>query len=382
MKTTTTTTRRARHGTLLGAVASALLLAAGCGVGSESATDGGSGGDDSVVPSAAGEAYDLDAVVDASRDEASLVVYGNPSADQWAPVLDVFHERYPWISVETFDLGGTEAFQRYLSEEATGARTADVIVNTDGAGWLDLVERGQVAPDVPPEVADLGPEATLAPGVFALSYDPLVAVFNRHVVADDDQPESLAELAATAEQLDGGIGTVAVENANAGLGTFGYLDANGEEGWEVLEQLGPHAAAETGTGPLLAKLQSGEYAAAFFVSGAVRALIDQTSTGDVLDYRYFEDATTLPGRGIGVTTGAASPNAARVLVSWLLSAEGQEAACSGGFTPYRDDVDCPIGLAEIEAEIGEGEAILVGYPDDLPEQQAEIAERWNEAFGR
>ena len=43
-----------------------------------------------------------------------------PAPDQWEPVLEAFDAEYPWIEVETFDLGGTEAFQRYLSEEATG----------------------------------------------------------------------------------------------------------------------------------------------------------------------------------------------------------------------------------------------------------------------
>jgi iron(III) transport system substrate-binding protein len=362
------------------------LLLVACGVGAEddgaaddrdqdatAATDGDSGG---------GEPIDIEAAVDASRDENTLVVYGNPSADQWGPVLDAFGARYPWIAVETFDLGGTEAFQRYLSEEATGAATADVIINTDGAGWLDMVERGQVAGYVDPELASMPEDAVLAPGVFAMSFDPLVALFNSEALPADEQPTSLAELAEMAEDLDGQIGTVAVENANAGLGTFGYLDAHGEDGWAVLEQLGPHARVEDGTGQLLGKVQSGEYVAAFFVSGAARALVDATDAGDILDYRYFEDATTLPARGMGVTTAADSPNAARVLVNFLLSQEGQEAACTGGFTPYRDDVDCPSNLAAIEGEVGEGNAILVGYPEDLAEQQEAIEERWSSAFGR
>jgi iron(III) transport system substrate-binding protein len=375
-----TNTKRA----VLGVAAVTMLLGA-CGVGSEPSAEDGSSAestDDSVPTSASGAAIDLDAAIEASRDEGTLVVYGNPSGDQWEPVLADFNEAYPWIDVETFDLGGSEAFQRYLTEEATGSGTADVIVNTDGAGWLDLVERGQVVDYVDPELADLGPEAVLAPGVFALSYDPLVAVFNSATLPEDEQPTSLAELAEVADDLEGDIGTVAVENSNAGLGTYGYLDAQGEDGWQVLEQLGPHAGAEDGTGALLGKLQSGEYAAAFFVSGAVRALIDGTSTGDILDYRYFEDATTLPARGMGITAAADSPNAATVFVSWLLSQEGQVAACAGGFTPYRDDVECPTGLPAIEAEIGADAPILVGYPDGLAEEQAEIQQRWNDAFGR
>src|SRR4029450_11922384 len=128
---------------------------------------------------------------------------------------------------------------------------------------------------------------------------------------------TLAELADMADDLDGKIGTVNVENANAGLGTFGYLDAEGEDGWAVLERLGPHARAEDGTGALLAKLQSGEYVASFFASGALRALIDTTDTGDLLNYRYLADATAMPARGMAVTAAADSPNAAQVLVDFL-----------------------------------------------------------------
>ena len=198
---------------------------------------------------------------------ASSIVYGNPSVDQWTPLLAAFNEKYPWIQVETFDLGGAEAFQRYLSEEATGSPTADVIVNTDGAGWLDLVERGKVVDYVDPELAAYPvDEAVLAPGVFAMSYDPLIAAFNTLAFPLDEQPTSLAEMAAMAPEISGQIGTVNVTNANAGLGTYGYIDAYGEEGWAVLEQLGPHSGVEDGTGALLGKLQSGEYIASFFAS--------------------------------------------------------------------------------------------------------------------
>jgi iron(III) transport system substrate-binding protein len=371
-------------------VTAAIMAAAACGVGSEgdSSEDGGPGttaaapGPGGGSGGGSGAAIDIDAAVEAAREENTLVVYGNPSADQWTPVLEAFGEAYPGIEVETFDLGGTEAFQRYLSEEATGAATADVIISHDGAGWLDLVERGQVVDYVDPELAGMPEEAVLAPGVFAMSYDPVVALFNSEALPADEQPASLAELADMAEDLDGRIGTVAIENSNAGLGTFGYVDAHGEDAWEVLERLGPHARAEDGTGPLLGKIQSGEYVAAFFVGGATRALVDTTDAGDILDWRYFEDATALPGRGMAVTAAADSPNAARVLLHFLLSAEGQEAGCAGGFTPYRDDVDCPADLAAIEDEVGEGNAILVGYPEDLAERQEAIRERWNTAFGR
>lgn len=372
----------------LTALAVLLTSAASCGVGSESGNDATSRATDAspettTSGAGTGEAEDIEAAIEASRDEGTLVVYGNASADQWAPVLEAFGERYPWIEVETFDLGGAEVFQRYLSEESTGSSTADMIVNTHGAGWLDLVERGQVLDYVDPELDSLpAGRAVLAPGVFAWSYDPLVALFNTAALPEDEQPTSLAELAEMAEDLSGRIGTPAIENGAAGLGTHGYLTAHGEEGWEVLEQLGPHTRAEDGTGALLGKLQSGEYVASFFAGGATRTLIDTTGAGEILNYRYFADATPLTARGIGVTSAGDSPNSAKVLVNFLLSEEGQSVSCSGGFTPYRDGVDCPQGIPAIVEAIGEDNLIFAAYPPTLAAEQAEIRERWNAAFER
>ncbi len=369
--------------------AAALLLAtllatplAACGVGSEPADEADGPTTTAAGDTEEGAAIDIDAVVEASRDEDRLVVYGNPSPDQWEPVLAAFEETYPWIDVETFDLGGTEAFQRYLSEEATGAETADVIVNTDGAGWLDLVERGQVVDYVDPELEGLPDLAVAAPGVFTMSVDPLIGVFNTQALPLDEQPTSLAELAEAAEDLDGKIGTIEVENGQAGLGTFGFVDARGDEAWEVLEAIGPHAGVENSNGTILGKLTSGEYVASFMISGSMRALIDGTETGDVLNYRYFADATVMPTRGIGVTTAASHPNAARLLVNFILSEEGQAVMCDGGFTPYREGVECPQGLAAIQEEVGEDNAIVVGYPEELVTEGEDLRSRWNEAFGR
>lgn len=372
----------------------AMFALPACGVGSETGstttsneittttTTEAGGPAEPAEPAESADAVDVDAAIEASKDEGKVIVYGNPSTDQWEPVLAAFNEQYPWIEVETFDLGGAEAFQRFLTEEATGSVTADVIVNTDGAGWLDLVERGKVVDYVDPELADLPDFAVAAPGVFAMSVDPLIGVFNTKVLPEDEQPDTLAGLAEMAEGLDGKIGAVDVENGQVGLGTYGYAETRGEEAWEVLGRLGPHTRIEDGSGALLGKLQSGEYVAAFLASGSIRALIDTTGTGDILNYRYLTDATPLTTRGIGVTTAARSPNAAKVLVNFLLSQEGQTAACAGGFTPYRDDVECEQDLTAIEEIVGDGNAFVVGYPPELTTELPEMRDRWNEAFGR
>ena len=324
----------------------------------------------------------LDELAAQAEGESPLVVYGNPSNQIWEPVLAAFGEAYPSIEVETFDLGGVEAFQRYLSESASGVPTADLIVASEAAGWLDLVARGEVVDHVDGQLADLPSFALQAPGVYAMSVDPLVAMYNKFVIPPEEQPTSLAELAELAPELDGNIGTVEIENSQAYTGTFGYLDAHGEDGWAVLEAIGPYAKAESGTGALLDKATSGEYPASFMVSGAIRLLLDTAEQGQVLDYQYLTDATPLVPRGMGVTAHGDSPASATLFLSWLLSADGQAAICEGGLTPYRDGVDCQYGYDAIADIVGEDAMIVASYDPAMDTERDTIQSRWNQAFGR
>src|SRR5688500_12686972 len=140
----------------------------------------------------------LDELAAASADENTLIIYGNPSDNIWEPILAAFGEAYPDIDVETFDLGGLEAFQRYLSESASGVATADMIIASESVGWLDLVERGDVVDFLAPEAGNIPEFGTQAPGVYAMSVDPLVAMYNEMMIPADEQPTTLAALAALA----------------------------------------------------------------------------------------------------------------------------------------------------------------------------------------
>ncbi len=78
------------------------------------------------------------AILDAARKEGSLLVYGEANEATMKPVLAAFQSQYPDIKTSYISLGGTESFQRYLNEKATGGKTADVIVSLQGANFLDL----------------------------------------------------------------------------------------------------------------------------------------------------------------------------------------------------------------------------------------------------
>jgi iron(III) transport system substrate-binding protein len=326
----------------------------------------------------------IEDLIAASQTESPVVVYGNPNDQMWEAMKAGLAELYPWIELQTFDLGGVEAFQRYLSETATGVASADLIIASEAAGWLDLVERGGVVPYVDPQLTELPEFAHLAPGVYTMSVDPLIAIFNQHIVPADEQPTTLAGLADLAPTLPGAVGTIEIENSQAYMANYGFVTAHGDAAWAALEALAPYTTAESSTGALLGKALSGEYPAAYFVAGTLRALIDNPdeAAGDVLDYRYLEDITPIVPRGMGVTAGGDSPASAKLFVNFMLSAAGAEAACASGLSPYRDDAECAFGYQAIIDAVGADNVVLVPYDVDLEAQRESVQARWNETFGR
>lgn len=321
-------------------------------------------------------------VLAAAQSETSLLVYGNPNDDQFAPLVTAFEAAYPWIDVEALSVGGSETFQRYLNESAAGTRTADVIINSDGSRWLDLIAQGQVVDYRDPYLAELPDYVDLAPGVAAMSFDPVIAMFNTAILPLDDQPASLADLAAMAGDLSGRITTYDIESSLGYAANWAFIQAHGDDGWALLDQLGPATTPEDSAGTMASKLSQGEYAVAFFMSGAARALVQGDAAAQVLNWSYLADATPMVPRGVGITAAAQSPNAAKLFVNFLLSQAGQQAGCEGGFTPYRDDVDCEFSMSAVEEAVGADNVIIGSYDQEMVDGRDAFVERWNEAYGR
>jgi iron(III) transport system substrate-binding protein len=362
------------------AIAAALTLGA-CG------SSGDSSSATTPAPTAdVGEASAVtpvdDATLEAAKKEGEVLLYTNAEDQQMAPIKKAFEQANPGIALRYLSLGDQQMFQRYDTEVATGTRTADVMMSNDALGWLDFIKAGNVEDYKDPNAPNLPGYATLGPGVYAASEDPVIALFNKALLPEDQQPTTMAGLADMAGKLDGKIGTTDISVSIQFGATAAYMNKYGDAGWKTLREIGPHSRVESGNGPLATKLAQGQYAAAFFVGGGVRAFI----TGDVakvVNYRYLEDGTPLLPRGVGVTAEAPHSNAAKVFLNWLLSVKGQEAACAAGFTPYRDGVKCDFGLPQIIAAVGGKDNLNIGtYDPALTGEQSRIRSRWNEAFGR
>ena len=368
----------------------ALMLAA-CGSGSDpessaaEAGGGGGGGEEAEVPEGYPDSYgDL---IEASREEGPLDIYSIMAEEDWAPVLEAFGEKYPWIEVRTLDLGTTEVFERYYAESATSADTADMIVSIASDGWQRFMDRGEMMTYDSPEVPNL-PDWSTAwadAGLYLISADPFGIIYNEAALPEGTEPPaSLADIvdmvSADPDFFNGKISTYAVD---AQWGMFWAIaDHLGEDFWDAMDTLSPALRYEASGGAMGEKLASGEYVLSFY---APLSTIPRGS-GEFVKFSTMSDGQPISDRGIAITDKADSPNAAKLLIDFIVSEEGQSLIPEMERVPYRESVaesvtaeggihynslleqvaeDEIIQMGPNEAILGDGEydRILQGFAD-------------------
>src|SRR5512143_1357916 len=142
----------------------------------------------------AGEA-DLNALAEESKNEKDgLLIYSIMGENNWAPVIKAFNAKYPWITVTALDLGTTETFEKYYTEAAGGARTADMIITSSPDGWQDFISKGELQVYAPANAQGLPDFAKLAEGVYAVSTDPMIIIYNKQLVSTP--PDTMEAVAA------------------------------------------------------------------------------------------------------------------------------------------------------------------------------------------
>jgi iron(III) transport system substrate-binding protein len=324
-------------------------------------------------------------LVERSKSENGVLVYSIMAAFNWKPVLEGFSKKYPWIKVETLDMG-SELWDRYHTEKASGARTADLIASFGADRWKEFVDKGEVDPHVSPEEKSLPDWAKVKPGVYGLSADPVLIVWNKRVLPQGVNLDSMAAVANFAKEhgqkfkgrlttYDSGSGTV---NAS-----FNWLwSTMNDDAWETIETLAPLTKFERSGGLMLEKVTSGEYAAAYLTSAiTVYTKINEPARKAVLDWSYVKDGQPMFVRAMTVAKSGKSPASAKLLMDHILSKEGQIAFAQGGLTPVRTDIkpgEIPYNtIAQIaEAVGGEDKLKFMPYDDAAVASITEYVERW------
>jgi iron(III) transport system substrate-binding protein len=333
-------------------------------------------------------------VVAGAEKEGNLLIYSIMSAENWRPVLEGFSRRYPKIRIETLDLPNSrEVFERYLAERGTNSRTADLLATADPSGWIEFQQRDEVMPYESPEAASWPSWAKPWPGVYTISADPLVFIFNKMLVPEAQQPKSFAQFVQLAQENQGRwrnkLTSYGAHNGGFGYSAnFGFVQKHGDQAWEWFSKLAPAQPRwERSGGPMTEKVTSGEYAAGWFVSAITFwPRLNDPARARVLGWNFISDGQLVILRGMAIPKAAKNVNAAKLMLDYIASPEGQTAFGRGGLTPAHPAVQPGDGIRHTYSSIvqaigGEKNIAFIDYRREMLDQYEPFIERWKRTYG-
>lgn len=328
-------------------------------------------------------------IVEASKSENQLLVYSNMGTDNWNPILEGFNKLYPWIKVETLNLGASEPISRYEAETGTGNASADFIATGSISDWIRFADKKLAADYKSSEDANLPDWSKPFPGIYTFSTDPMVLGYSKLLLTEEQQPDSFEGFAKVisdnSDLFKGKVGSYGVDGFGGSI-NWAFIRHHGDKGWQWLDAIGPSVKAGDGSGAMIEKLARGEYTAVYFLSGPVVMPKMETGLDQVISWKYMSDGTPVFMRGMAVTAKAKNMNSAKLLLDYILSPEGQIAVSKAGFMPYRPGLPADQlrfgSLEQLTQKVGEKNVILINYDRNMLTGFDEFTKRWTKAMGK
>jgi iron(III) transport system substrate-binding protein len=261
------------------------------------------------------------ALIEAAKKEGKVVHYTSVDLPLAEKIGKAFEAKYPGIAVRIERTGAERVFQRIAQERASNIHACDVVQSSDAAHFVVWKREGVLAPYVPGDVAKHYPAEHKDPdGQFA-SYRVYLCVMARNtdLVKAEDAPKGYRDL------LDPKwIGKIvkAHPGYSGTILTATYQTAR-DVGWDYYEKLAQQKVmqVQSASDPPK-KLALGERA--IMADGIEYGIFQLKETGKPVDVIYPVEGSPLIVGPNGVLKSAPNPNAARLLQSFMLSAECQQ----------------------------------------------------------
>src|SRR5215217_5166435 len=261
------------------------------------------------------------ALIDAAKKEGKVVWYTSVDLPVAERVAKSFEAKYPGIACRVERSGAERVFQRIGQEYGSRIHAVDVVQSSDAAHFIVWKREGVLAPYVPEDVAKHYPAEHKDPdGTFA-SYRVYLCVMARNtdLVKAEDAPKSYRDLL---EPKWAGKIVKAHPGYSGTILTATYQTAR-DVGWDYYEKLAKQRImqVQSASDPPK-KLALGERA--IMADGIEYGVFQLKETGKPVDVIYAAEGSPLIIGPNGILKSAPNPNAARLLQSFMLSAECQQ----------------------------------------------------------
>ena len=272
------------------------------------------------------------ALVEGAKKEGKVLWYTAITANEAAILLNKFHEKYPFIETEMYRGGSENVLVKILTEASMKRHAWDVVLET-GAESEILNRKGLYAKYQSPHRKFYDEGSKDAEGFWTDFYMNLnVICYNTKLVSPQEVPKTYEDLLAPRWNGKMGMDTKAYEWYYYVLRQMGE-----KKGLEFMKKLGEqNIAFRTGRTLNVQMVAAGEINLSITTyNQRVEAM---RAKGASINWTAIEPV--IPEiHPVAVSAFAPHPNAARLLVDYLLSKEGQTVIASFYRIPSRTDVD-------------------------------------------
>lgn len=302
-------------------------------------------------------------IVAAAKKEGKVTVYSAQPPEALASIVNGFKKAYPDIAVETLRGPSSQVFPRVEQERASGLDGGDVWITTELVWLLDRAKEGKL-------LKPQGPGLNGWPSAFLMSdtvvlggREPFVIPYNKTLVSNP--PKNYVDLLKP--EFKGKVGTSDLA-ATTVIAFYDWLEKTQDKDY-LTKLKDQNPKFYVGGTPTSQAVASGEIAVGVFTqTTATKPLMEK---GAPIDY-----VIPKPGLGVQYVIGAFGwskrPNAALVMLDYIMSAEGQTAWHGAGLTASpRTGIPGSLDIASITAWDP------LAYPANVAK---DYTDRWNRIF--
>jgi iron(III) transport system substrate-binding protein len=309
-------------------------------------------------------------LIEAAKKEGKVSYYNAMDLSVAEPMAKAFEAKYPGIKVLVERSGAERVFNRISQEMASNIHRVDVVNSSDAAHFIAWKREGWLAPYVAETVAkDLPPEMVDPDGLYCTQRIHLSAIaYNTKLVAPADAPKGFMDLlnpkylGKLVKGHPGYSGTIMTATQQISR----------ELGWSYFEKLAKQKVlqVQSATEPPK-RIEAGERAIA--VDGSDYLFWMAKERGSPIEVVLAVEGTPQVSNPMGIFKTSPNPNAARLMVSWIMSPEGQEFIVNlSGQYPANRRVKAKVGrpaLADIKT-FREDPATVEKQADEIKKQYA------------
>jgi iron(III) transport system substrate-binding protein len=231
------------------------------------------------------------------------------------------------VEVEYDDMNSTEVYNRFVSEAAAGAGSADLLWSSSMDLQIKLASDGYAAEYASPASSKLPPWAVWKNQAYGTTFEPIGFAYNKRLLKPEEVPRSHADLAkavrANPGRWNGKLCSYDPERSGLGFLLITQDQANDKGFKETLAAYGQgQVKLYTSTGAMLEKITSGEHLLGFNMIGSY--VLAKAKKDPNVGFVMPKDYMLVMSRIALLPKAAKHPNAGKLFLDFLLSQDGQE----------------------------------------------------------